>query len=82
MNAYDIMHEWDRAAGLPPRTDEELDRDVAAGLPCQDYEEWKRRLESGNVESIIAGLRFWGLPVGPLGPFEVDANIQYIERPD
>lgn len=82
MNAYDIMHEWDRAAGNAPRTDEELDKEVAAGLAGEDYETWKTRIEARDVSAILVGLRYWGLPVGPLGPFEVDKDIEYIERPD
>jgi hypothetical protein len=82
MNAYDIMREWDRAAGITPRSDDDLDRDVPAGLRTDDYEGWKARLEAGNTDAILEGLKRWGLPVGPLGPFEVDDHIDTVERPD
>lgn len=82
MNAYDIMHEWDRVAGNPPRSDEDLDRDLPAVLAGTDYASWKARLEARDVAAIREGLEFWGLPVGPLGAFEIDADIEYIERQD
>ena len=82
MNAYEIMHEWDRAAGNPPRSDEDLDRDVPAGVAGGDYEGWKARLEKRDVAAIREGLEYWGLPIGPLGPFEIDAEIESVERPD
>jgi hypothetical protein len=82
MNAYDIMHEWDRAAGNPPRSDEDLDRDVPASLVGADYAGWKARLEAKDVAAIREGLTYWGLPVGPLGAFEIDAEIESVERPD
>lgn len=82
MNAYDVMHEWDRAAGNDPRSDDDLDRDVPATLLSDDYEAWKARLEARDVEAIMEGLKCWGLPIGPLGQFEIDARIETIERPD
>ncbi len=82
MNAYDVMHEWDRVAGNPPRSDEDLDREVPASLASADYADWKARLEAREVAAIREGLKCWGLPIGPLGAFEIDADIEYIERPD
>ncbi len=82
MNAYEVMHEWDRAMGNPPRSDEDLDRDVPAMLEGYDYEAWKARLEKRDVDAIMAGMKSWGLPIAPLGQFEVDMNIEVIERPD
>jgi hypothetical protein len=82
MNAYDVMHEWDRAAGNEPRTDEELDKAIPALLGGEDYAAWKAALEARDVKSIVKGMRLWGLPVGPLGPFEIDAAIETVERPD
>jgi hypothetical protein len=81
MDAYEVMHEWDRALNKPPRSNEDLDRDVPGTLPGYDYEEWKALLEERNVDAIMAGMRSWGLPIEPLGQFEVDMNIEVIERP-
>ena len=80
MNAYDIMHEWDRASGRIPRSNEELDKEVPPLLPGVDYEEWKTRLEQRDIEAITLGMRRWGLPIGPLGQFEVDESIETEER--
>lgn len=82
MNAYDIMHEWDRVAGNTPRSDGDLDKDVPEVLPSDDYEGWKARLEAGDTAAIVEGLKCWGLPLGPLRPFEVEEYIQNVERPD
>lgn len=82
MDAYDIMHEWDRAAGNPPRSNEELDRAVPALLGGEDYETWKKALLAKDKRAIVKGLKAWGLPVAPLGPFEVDAAIETAERGD
>ena len=82
VNAYDVMHEWDRAMGNPPRTNEELDRDVPEQLSNGDYEGWKALLESRDVPAIEEGMRLWGLPIRPLGAFEIDDNIDTLERPD
>lgn len=81
MNAYDIMHEWDRATGKAPRSDADLDRDVPASLGTGDYEAWKARLEARDVDAITEGMKCWGLPIAPLGQFELDAEIEVIERP-
>ena len=80
MNAYDVMHEWDRAVGNPPRSDADLDRDVPALLPGKDYDGWKALLEAGNVKAIKEGMRVWGMPIEPLRPFEVDDAIETVER--
>ncbi len=80
MDAYEIMHEWDRAIGNPERSDAELDRDIASKLPSGDYEPWKALLEARNVEAIKEGMRLWGLPITPLKPFELDEAIETIER--
>ncbi len=82
MNAYDIMHEWDRATGNDPRSDEDLDRDIPATLVGYEYQDWKTRLEAHEVAAITAGMRLWGLPIAPLGGFEMDAYIGNVERPD
>ena len=82
MNAYDIMHEWDRAVGNPPRTDGELDRNIPGKLSRGDYEEWKALLEARNVPAIKEGMRIWGLPIQPLGGFEMDEHIETGKRPD
>lgn len=82
MNAYDVMHEWDRAVGNPPRTDEELDRVVPQQLSGGDYEAWKARLEARDVPAIKEGMRIWGLPIQSLGFFEMDEDIETGERPD
>lgn len=81
MDAYDIMHEWDRAVGNEPRSNEELDKDVPATLADYEYEDWKARIEAGNVKAIKAGMRVWGLPIEPLKPFEIDEAIETEERP-
>ena len=82
VNAYDVMHEWDRVVGNPPRTDEELDRDIPGKLPSGDYEAWKARLEARHVPSIVEGMRLWGVPVEALGPFVMDEYIETAERSD
>ena len=82
MDAYEIMHEWDRAAGDPPRSDDELDAQVPALLSGADYDSWKARLEARDVAAIKMGMRLWGLPIGHLGQFEVDEGIATAERPD
>jgi hypothetical protein len=76
------MHEWDRVVGNPPRTNEELDRDIPPRLPSGDYEDWKARLEARDVPSIMEGMRLWGVPVESLGPFVMDDNIETAERSD
>jgi hypothetical protein len=81
MNAYDIMHEWDGAAGMAPRSDEELDKAIPPLLAGQDYEGWKARLEARDIQAIRAGMKIWGLPTEPLKPFEVDEAIETAERP-
>jgi hypothetical protein len=82
VNAYDIMHEWDRAVGNEPRTDEELDRDIPGELSNGDYEGWKTLIEGRDVPAIEEGMRIWGLPIEPLGGFELDDKIETAERPD
>jgi hypothetical protein len=82
MDAYDVMHEWDRAVGNPPRTNDDLDKDVPGQLAGRDYEEWKSLLEARNVPAIATGMRIWGLPIQPLGDFEMDDDIGTAERPD
>lgn len=82
VNAYDVMHEWDREMRNPPRTDEELDRDVPKLLPSGDYEGWKALLEARDVPAIEEGMRIWGLPIKSLGYFQMDEHIETIERPD
>jgi hypothetical protein len=82
VNAYDVMHEWDRAVGNPQRTDEELDRDIPEQLSNGDFEGWKALLEARDVPAIEEGMRIWGLPIAPLGAFEMDENIETGERPD
>jgi hypothetical protein len=80
VDAYEIMHEWDRAMGDPERSDADLDRDVSAKFPSGDYAAWKALLEARNVEAIKKGMRLWGLPIEPLKPFEVDDAIATFER--
>jgi hypothetical protein len=82
MNAYDVMHEWDREMGRPDRSDEELDRAVPALLTGTDYEDWKSRIEARDIDAIKLGMRLWGLPIGHLGQFEVDDAIGTVERDD
>jgi hypothetical protein len=82
VNAYDIMHEWDRAVGNAPRTDADLDRDIPGELSNGDYAGWKALLEAKDVPAIEEGMRIWGLPILPLGAFEMDAHIETAERPD
>ena len=82
VNAYDVMHEWDRAMGNPPRTDEQLDRDIPEQLSNGDFEGWKALLEARDVRAIEEGMRIWGLPIAPLGAFEMDQNIATMERSD
>ncbi len=65
MDAYDIMHEWDAEAGIPPRSDEDLDDDIPgciATVTDLTYEEWKERLEAQDVVAILHGREVWGLP--------------------
>jgi len=62
MDAYTIMRQWDEEAGIPPRSDEDLDQDVPAGLISGDYEDWKARLEDNDVAAILEGRQCWGLP--------------------
>ncbi|MCE5253059.1 MAG: hypothetical protein LLG45_02430 [Actinomycetia bacterium] len=80
MDAYEIMREWDRAVGNEPRPDEELDKAVPALLTGYEYEDWKARIEAGNVKAIKAGMKAWGLTIGPLEPFEIDDAIETHER--
>lgn len=80
MNAYDIMHEWDRATGKPERTNEQLDREVPPLLPSGNYEAWKAGLEAGNIPAIREGMTVWGLPIEPLPAFEIDDAIATFER--
>jgi len=80
MNAYEIMHEWDRATGKPERTDDELDRDIPPLLGGGDYETWKAALEAKKVSAIKQGMTVWGLPIEPLPGFEVDDAIATYER--
>ena len=82
MNAYDIMHEWDRAVGNPSRSDAELDRDIPGKLSGDDYEGWKALLEARDKPAIVKGMRLWGMPIEPLGGFEMDERIETAERPD
>ena len=82
MDAYEVMHEWDRAVGNAPRSDEDLDRDVPAQLTSGDYEAWKAKLVARDVPAITEGMRIWGLPVAPLGDFEMDDRNMTAERPD
>jgi hypothetical protein len=82
VNAYDIMHEWDRAVGNPPRTDAELDRDIPGKLAGDDYEGWKALLEARDKPAIVKGMRLWGMPIEPLGGFQMDEHIATAERPD
>jgi hypothetical protein len=80
MDAYLVMHEWDNAAGNQARTDAYLDREVAALFPPGEYETWKKQIEEGNVAAIKRGMQLWGLPIGPLKPFEVDDALETHER--
>ena len=80
MNAYEVMHEWDRASGRTPRSKEELDTDIPPLLPGTDYDKWKTLLEEGDIGAIKLGMRCWGLPIGHLGQFEVDEGIETEER--
>ncbi len=74
------MHEWDNAVGNNPRSNEQLDQDVPALLKDYDYDDWKARIEAGNVKAIKAGMAAWGLPIEPLGAFEIDDAIETHER--
>jgi hypothetical protein len=81
MNAYHIMHEWDNAAGIGPRTDEELDREIPGRLPAgTDYQTWKSLLEARDVRAIRQGMEIWDMPVAPLPAFEIDDAISTFER--
>jgi hypothetical protein len=82
MDAYDIMHEWDRAAGKPARSEVELDSAVPAVLLGTDYQVWKKQIEARDISAIKLGMRTWGLPIGHLGQFEVDDAIGTVERDD
>ena len=82
MNAYDIMHEWDRATGRPARTDQELDDAVPVLLSGTDYEDWKQQIEARAIGAIKLGMRAWGMEIGHLGQFEVDDAIGTVERDD
>ena len=82
MNAYDIMHEWDRATGRPARSDDELDSEVPALLSGTDYQDWKGRIEARDIKAIKLGMRYWGMPIDHLGQFEVDDAIGTVERDD
>ena len=82
MDAYEIMHEWDRASGREVRSKEQLDLEVPALLSGVDYEDWKRDIEAKDVASITLGMRAWGLPIGHLGQFEIDDAIETVERPE
>ena len=81
MNAYDVMHEWDRATGHDPRTNQDLDREIPSRL-SGDYETWKTALEARDVRAIREGMKIWGLPAAPLGDFEMDSDIKGVNRPD
>ena len=80
MNAYDIMHEWDRATGKPERSEAELDRDIPALLKGGDYEGWKKALEAKKVAAIKEGMTIWGMPIEALPGFEIDDAIATHER--
>jgi hypothetical protein len=80
MNAYDIMHEWDNATGIGPRSDEELDTEIPGRLSGGDYDGWKARLEARDIRAIREGMKIWGLPAEPLKPFEIDDAIGTYER--
>lgn len=80
MNAYDVMHEWDRSTGRPDRSNEQLDRDIPPLLKNRDYETWKAALESGNIPAIREGMTLWGMPIEPLPAFEIDDAIATYER--
>ena len=82
MNAYDVMHEWDRATGRPARSDEDLDGEVPALMSGTDYEDWKKQLEARDIRAITQGMRIWGLPIGHLDQFEIDESIETAERSD
>jgi hypothetical protein len=82
MDAYEVMHEWDRASGTDPRSSDQLDVEVPALLSGADYEDWKRKIEAKDIASITLGMRVWGLPIGHLGQFEIDDAIETAERPD
>lgn len=82
MNAYEVMHEWDRATGREERSNEQLDLEVPTLLADTDYEDWKRKIEAKDVPSIALGMRAWGLPIGHLGQFEIDDAIGTVERPE
>ncbi len=81
MNAYDIMHEWDNATGIGPRTDEQLDREVPGRLPVgTDYQAWKALLEARDIRTVRQGMEIWGIPQVPLPGFEIDDAISTVER--
>jgi hypothetical protein len=61
MNAYDIMRTWDVEAGIPPRSDEELDLCAPAGFPSGTYADWKARLEREDGGAILEGRVACGL---------------------
>lgn len=80
MDAYEIMHEWDRATGRDERSNEQLDAEVPTLLSGTDYEDWKGKIEARDIASIKLGMRIWGLPIGHLGQFEIDDAIETVER--
>jgi hypothetical protein len=80
MDAYNVMNEWDLVTGKE-RTREELDKEIPP-LLTTEYEEWKKRLEARDIDAILEGMKVWGLPIGPLRPFEIDETIETMERPD
>jgi hypothetical protein len=67
MTAYDIMHNLDKEAGIPRRTDEELEIDVPSSVTCRfgnwDWDEFKLALELNDVNAICEARDMWGLPI-------------------
>lgn len=61
MDPYDIMRQWDKEAGIKPRSNKDLDRNVPGGLRSE-YTDWKRRLERNDVAAIVEGRTTWRLP--------------------
>lgn len=57
-----IMQQWDREAGIEPRTLEEYALDVAGGLGLWSWDEWITALENDDPAAILEGRRMWGLP--------------------
>ena len=70
MEAYEIMREWDREAGIEPRSDEELEADVPGSLSANvfdgSYEDWLEALadehHEQHLQAILEGRQMWGLP--------------------